>query len=191
MVLDHPQNVEDAKAEASNPSIYKLHAVLGEVQLEDVQNEKLLQTELPDQMIRINSYQLPAALGLEPYRYAANCVPIEKHDKLSEQALVHTLGGVLKPVTKNVMDIIRARADMSIMRTVLEKTNLSAMLESDRPVTIFVPTDAAFDKLEPHLRRALKEGRGCASSECGDPLEFGDLRQRYLCRYLFILYPFL
>ncbi|KAH8265553.1 hypothetical protein KR038_010486, partial [Drosophila bunnanda] len=158
------QDNANAKAEASKPSIYKLHAVLGEVQLEDVQNEKLLQTELPDQMIRINSYQLPAALGLEPYRYAANCVPIEKHDKLSEQALVHTLGGVLKPVTKNVMDIIRARADMSIMRTVLEKTNLSAMLESDRPVTIFVPTDAAFDKLEPHLRRALKEGRGCASN---------------------------
>jgi len=130
-----------------------------------VPNEKLLQTELPDQKIRINSYQLPAALNLEPYRFAANCVPIEKHDKLSEQALVHTLGGVLKPLTKNIMDIIRERADMSIMRTVLEKTNLSAMLEDDKPVTIFVPTDAAFDKLEPHLRRALKEGRGCASSE--------------------------
>ncbi|XP_065721694.1 transforming growth factor-beta-induced protein ig-h3 isoform X3 [Drosophila suzukii] len=159
-------NVEDAKSEASNskPSIYKLHAVLGEVQLEDVPNEKLLQTELPDQKIRINSYQLPAALNLEPYRFAANCVPIEKHDKLSEQALVHTLGGVLKPLTKNIMDIIRERADMSIMRTVLEKTNLSAMLEDDKPVTIFVPTDAAFDKLEPHLRRALKEGRGCASN---------------------------
>ncbi|XP_043948644.1 periostin isoform X2 [Drosophila biarmipes] len=159
-------NVEDSKSEASNskPSIYKLHAVLGEVQLEDVPNEKLLQTELPDQKIRINSYQLPAALNLEPYRYAANCVPIEKHDKLSEQALVHTLGGVLKPLTKNIMDIIRERADMSIMRTVLEKTNLSAMLEDDKPVTIFVPTDAAFDKLEPHLRRALKEGRGCASN---------------------------
>ncbi|XP_037710316.1 periostin isoform X3 [Drosophila subpulchrella] len=159
-------NVEDAKSEASHskPSIYKLHAVLGEVQLEDVPNEKLLQTELPDQKIRINSYQLPAALNLEPYRFAANCVPIEKHDKLSEQALVHTLGGVLKPLTKNIMDIIRERADMSIMRTVLEKTNLSAMLEDDKPVTIFVPTDAAFDKLEPHLRRALKEGRGCASN---------------------------
>ncbi|EDW80696.2 uncharacterized protein Dwil_GK11667, isoform C [Drosophila willistoni] len=165
-------NVEDAKAEASSTSssntpssIYKLHAVLGEIQLEDVPNEKLLQTELPDQKIRINSYQLPPALGLEPYRYAANCVPIEKHDKLSEQALVHTLSGVLKPLTKNVMDIIRERADLSIMRTVLEKTNISAILESaDKPVTIFVPTDKAFDKLEPHLRRALKEGRGCASN---------------------------
>ncbi|KAH8369235.1 hypothetical protein KR009_005189, partial [Drosophila setifemur] len=161
---DNASNIEDAKAEASKPSVYKLHAVLGEVELEDVPNEKLLQTELPDQKIRINSYQLPAALGLEPYRFAANCVPIEKHDKLSEQALVHTLGGVLKPLTKNVMDIIRERADMSIMRTVLEKTNLSVMLEGDKPVTIFVPTDAAFDKLEPHLRRALKEGRGCASN---------------------------
>ncbi|XP_034488844.1 transforming growth factor-beta-induced protein ig-h3 isoform X2 [Drosophila innubila] len=155
-------NVEDSKAEAS--SIYKLHSVLGDVQLEDVPNEKLLQSELPGQKIRINSYQLPPALSPEPYRYAANCVPIEKHDKLSEQALVHTLNGVLKPLTKTVMDIIRDRADMSIMRAVLEKTNISAMLEADKPVTIFVPTDAAFEKLEPHLRRTLKEGRGCASN---------------------------
>ncbi|KAH8417409.1 hypothetical protein KR222_010574, partial [Zaprionus bogoriensis] len=158
-------NVDDSKSDASETSsIYKLHSVLGDVQLEDVPNEKLLQTELPGQSIRINTYQLPLALGLEPYRYAANCVPIEKHDKLSEQALVHTLGGVLKPLTKNVMDIIRGRPDMSIMRAVLEKTNMSAVLESDKPVTIFVPTDAAFDKLEPHLRRTLKEGRGCASN---------------------------
>ncbi|KAM8704124.1 hypothetical protein ACLKA7_008694 [Drosophila subpalustris] len=159
-------NVEDSKADASEKttSIYKLHSVLGDVQLEDVPNEKLLQTELPGQKIRINSYQLPPALSPEPYRYAANCVPIEKHDKLSEQALVHTLNGVLKPLTKTVMDIIRDRPDMSIMRAVLEKTNISAMLEADKPVTIFVPTDAAFDKLEPHLRRTLKEGRGCASN---------------------------
>lgn len=160
------QNVDDAKAgHTQKSSIYKLHSVLGDAQLEDLPNEKLLQTELPGQSIRINSYQLPPALGLEPYRYAANCVPIEKHDKLSEQALVHTLNGVLKPLTKTVMDLIRERADMSIMRTVLEKTNISALLEADKPVTIFVPTDAAFDKLEPHLRRALKEGRGCASSK--------------------------
>ncbi|KAH8359304.1 hypothetical protein KR093_005727, partial [Drosophila rubida] len=164
---EHQQenNVEDSKADASKASsIYKLHSVLGDVQLEDVPNEKLLQTELPDQKIRINSYQLPPALGLEPYRYAANCVPIEKHDKLSEQALVHTLNGVLKPLTNSVMDLIRDRADMSIMRAVLEKTNMSALLEADKPVTIFVPTDAAFDKLDPHLRRTLKEGRSCASN---------------------------
>lgn len=154
-----------SSSSSSSSSIYKLHSVLGDVQLEDVPNEKLLQTELPGQTIRINSYQLPPSLGLEPYRYAANCVPIEKHDKLAEQALVHTLRGVLKPLKQNVMQIIRERPDMSIMRAVLEKTNISAVLEGDKPVTIFVPTDAAFDKLEPHLRRSLKEGRGCATSK--------------------------
>ncbi|KAH8307547.1 hypothetical protein KR044_001690, partial [Drosophila immigrans] len=158
-------NIDDAKADASKASsIYKLHSVLGDAQLEDVPNEKLLQSELLGQKIRINNYQLPPALGLEPYRYAANCVPIEKHDRLSEQALVHTLNGVLKPLSKTVMDIIRDRADMSIMRAVLEKANISAMLEGDKPVTIFVPTDAAFDKMDPHLRRTLKEGRSCASN---------------------------
>lgn len=63
---------------------------------------------------------------------------------------------------------------MSIMRTVLENTKLSELLEGEKPVTIFVPNDSAFDKLEPHLRRALKEGKGCASSKftCSSSIVF-------------------
>ena len=153
------------EANSATKELYLRHIVDGQISLDDVSNDDLLKAQASGQTIRINAYQVPPTLGKEPFRYTANCVPIESHDKLSEQGLVHTLDGVLKPVSKSIMDIIRERADLSIMRTVLEKTKISEMLEAEKPVTIFVPTDAAFDKLEVHLRRALKEGKGCAASK--------------------------
>ncbi|XP_067633881.1 transforming growth factor-beta-induced protein ig-h3 [Eurosta solidaginis] len=162
--LQSENNAVEPKADTAMTSLYKRHIVDGEISLYDVKNDQLLQSHQPEQTIRINTFEVPLALGGEPLRFTANCVPIEKHDKLSEQGLVHTMSGIIKPVTKNVMDLIRERPDMSIMRTVLETTKLNELLEGEKPVTIFVPTDDAFDKLEPHLRRALKEGKGCAAN---------------------------
>ncbi|ALC45910.1 mfas [Drosophila busckii] len=158
------QHHEENNVGRAQTSIFKLHSVLDDVQLENILSEKLLNSAQANQKIRINAYQLPHSLGTEYYRYSANCVPIGSHDRLSKQAVLHTLTGVLKPLTKTVMDIIRERVDISIMRNVLEKTNMSALLETDQPVTIFVPTNEAFKKLEPHLRRALMKGLGCASN---------------------------
>lgn len=144
--------------------LFRRHVVDGEINLHDVRNEQVLKTHADGQKIRINKYHMPLALNADPVHYAANCIPIVKHDKLSEQGMVHTLDGVLQPVNENLMELIRKRDDLSIMRTVLETTKLSKMLEGETPMTIFVPTDSAFEKVDPHLRRALKEGKGCASS---------------------------
>uniref|UniRef100_A0A1I8PHX2 Transforming growth factor-beta-induced protein ig-h3 n=1 Tax=Stomoxys calcitrans TaxID=35570 RepID=A0A1I8PHX2_STOCA len=157
-------NLVEMKTDDGMKQLFLRHVVDGEINLEDVGNEQVFKTHAEGQTIRINSYQMPLTLSREPYRYTANCVPIVKRDKLSEQGMVHTLSGVIPAASKNIMDLIRERSDMSIMRTVLENTKLSELLEGDKPVSIFVPNDSAFDKLEPHLRRALKEGKGCASN---------------------------
>ncbi|XP_023159048.1 transforming growth factor-beta-induced protein ig-h3 [Ceratitis capitata] len=162
--LQSENNAVEPKGDGAMMNLYKRHIVDGEISLYDLKNDQLLKTQQPEQSIRINAFEVPLALGGEPYRFTANCIPIEKHDKLSEQGLIHTVDGVMKPVTKNVMDLIRERADMSIMRTVLENTKLNKLLEGEKPVTVFVPTDDAFDKVDPHLRRALKEGKGCGAN---------------------------
>lgn len=149
------------KSDDGMKQLFLRHVVDGEINMDDVNNEQVLKTHADGQTIRINGYSTP----FSSYRYTANCVPIVKRDKLSEQGMIHTLAGVMRPTTKSVMDLIRERSDMSIMRTVLENTKLHELLEGEKPVTIFVPNDSAFDKLEPHLRRALKEGKGCASSK--------------------------
>ncbi|KAL9872338.1 midline fasciclin isoform 1-T1 [Glossina fuscipes fuscipes] len=163
-LLQSESNLVEKQNDDGMKKLFLRHVVDGEVSMDEVRNEQLFKTQVGGQNIRINSYQVPLSLSPEPYRYTANCVPILKHDKSTEQGMIHTLDGIMKPVNKNLMDIIRDRRDMSIMRTVLEKTKLSDLLEGEKPLTIFVPTDDAFDKLESHLRRVLKEGKGCASN---------------------------
>lgn len=143
------------------------HMVDGWINIEDVKNEQLLTTNFENSTIRINLFPRPPnSQQFEyPYRYTANCAPIVKLNKITTNGIIHVVDRVLTPVTKNIMDIIRERSDMAVLRTILEKTKLSELLEGDKPITIFAPTDKAFEKLDMPLRRTLKEGKGCATSK--------------------------
>lgn len=142
------------------------HMVDGWVNMDDVRNEELLTTNFENATIRINIFPRPPNNKDFEYafRYTANCAPILKVNKVTTNGLLHVVDRVLSPVHQSVMDIIRSRSDMAVLKTILEKTKLSELLEGDKPVTIFAPTDKAFEKLDMHLRRTLKEGRGCATN---------------------------
>lgn len=102
------------------------------------------------------------------YLYTANCIPIVKANMFAQNGIVHKIESVLMPVKLNVMEIIRSRDDMTILKTVLQKTKMDSILEGDeaeKQFTIFAPTDSAFEKLDPQLKRKLKEGAACAESE--------------------------
>lgn len=138
------------------------------IDIEDIQNEQIFQTAYNNATIRINIFPRPPKSEDEndlPYKYTANCAPIIKANKLSTNGIVHIVEKVLPPVTQNIMDIIRQRSDMTVLRTILEKSNLAKMLVEGKSLTIFAPNDKAFEKLEPSLRRTLKEGSSCAISE--------------------------
>lgn len=142
------------------------HMVEGWVNMEDVKNEDVLTTNFENATIRINLFPRPpnSQQYEYPFRYTANCAPVVKINRVSSNGLIHVVDKVLPPVTKSVMEIIKDRMDMAVLRTILEKTKLNELLESDKPVTVFAPTDKAFEKLDMHLRRTLKEGKGCAAN---------------------------
>lgn len=147
------------------------HMVDGLNVMEDLTNEDLLKTKLNNNTIRINIFSRP--LSKSGALYTANCAPLTKMNQPVVNGLMHGVKGVLAPVTNNVMDIIRKRSDMAVFKTVLEKTKLSELLEGERPVTVFAPTDKAFEKLDMNLRKKLKEGKGCAENILkGHILEF-------------------
>lgn len=153
------------------------------VNIEDIDNEEIFQTEYKNATIRMNVFpklMLSRRLSQRreddyPYLYTANCVPVLKPNKLAENGVVHVVSKVLAPVERNMMELIREREDMTILRSILEKTGMDKMLEGistedepkrvDKQFTLFAPTDSAFEKLEPQLKRKLKEGSGCATSE--------------------------
>lgn len=161
------------------------HMVKGFIDIEDIDNEQILNTEFENYTIRMNVFPKIRSNREEDdsnsyrYLYTANCVPIVKANKIGKNGIVHKIQNVLTPVKQNLMDIIRSREDMTILRTVLEKTKMDKMLEgvadddeddsTKKPAitqfTVFAPTDSAFEKLDPQLKRKIKEGAACAESE--------------------------
>lgn len=145
------------------------HTVNGSYHIEDVSNEQLLKTELDGTNIRVNIFPRgPSDKSSDhPYRYTANCAPLVKLNHVAEKGIVHVVDRVLVPVRNSVMQIIRSRDDMTVLRTILEKTGLSKMLEEvgdDKHFTVFAPNDDAFLKLDKDIRRKLKAGSGCATN---------------------------
>lgn len=157
------------------------HIVKGFIDIEDIDNEQILNSEYENLTIRLNVFPKIRNNRREKddsyrYLYTANCVPINKPNRFAQNGIVHMIQNVLTPVTQNVMEIIRAREDMTILRTVLEKTKMDKILEGieededskttiAKQFSIFAPTDSAFEKLDPQLKRKLKEGATCAESK--------------------------
>lgn len=155
------------------------HFVKGFVNIEDIDNEELLNSEYENLTIRMNVFPKIRSSPQEAddgyrYLYTANCVPIVKANTFANNGIVHKIQNVLTPVQQNIMEIIRSRDDMTILRTVLEKTKMDKMLDGtsdgdakDTPkqFSIFAPTDSAFEKLDPQLKRKIKEGSACAESK--------------------------
>lgn len=142
------------------------HIVDGFVRIEDVQNEQLLTTSFENSTIRMNIFPRPPTFDSHDFRYTANCAPLLKVNKVATNGIVHVVEKVLPPVTQSIMELVESRSDMTILRTVLQKTELDKFLSQEgKSFTLFAPTDAAFEKLEPHLRRTIKDGNGCATSK--------------------------
>lgn len=193
--MNYSQNVDDNNLEVaplkrdrrqgdnSNLSMKDLlrnHIVKGFIDIEDIDNEQILHSEYDNLTIRMNVFpKIRNNRQDDGYRYlyTANCVPIVKPNKFAQSGIVHKVLNVLTPVRQNVMEIIRSRDDMTILRTVLEKTKMDKMLDGSaeddddsqtptpKQFSIFAPTDSAFEKLDPQLKRKLKEGAACAESK--------------------------
>lgn len=193
--MDYSHNVADnnlavapiqrnrREEEANNLTMKEVllnHIVKGLIDIEDVDNEQIFNSEYDNLTIRMNVFPKIRANRQDDdgyrYLYTANCVPITKPNKFAQNGIVQMVQKVLTPVRQNVMEIIRSRNDMTILRTVLEKTKMDKILdgsseeddESKTPAakqfSIFAPTDSAFEKLDPQLKRKLKEGAACAES---------------------------
>lgn len=143
------------------------HIVEDWINIEDIQNEQLLQTAYENTTIRMNIFPRPLSMATysNPYRYTANCAPIVKVNQMGENGIVHVISKVLTPVTKSIEELINSRSDMTTLRSILEKTDLMDYIRNEKTITLFAPTDEAFNKLEPNIRKSLKDGNGCALSK--------------------------
>lgn len=143
------------------------HMVKGLVQIDEIENEQTLTTEFENATIRMNIFPKPPGdySSGGRFQYTANCVPVTS-TKLASNGIVHTVQSVLVPVTQTLMEIVEQRSDLVVFRTILEKTDLAAQLaDQEQTFTVFAPNDNAFSKLEPNIRRIVKDGNACTLSK--------------------------
>ena len=74
-------------------------------------------------------------------------------DITADNGVVHVIDAVLLPPaeTTTVADIIAGSDDHFVLNAVLDSTGLDETLAGEGPFTVFAPTDAAFDAIDPFV----------------------------------------
>lgn len=83
--------------------------------------------------------------------FYVNDAKIEIEDIQADNGLVHALSSVIMPLETRVTvyDIISSDEELSTLKSVVDLAEQDVMLREDELVTLFAPTDAAFDALDP------------------------------------------
>lgn len=112
----------------------------------------------------------------------ANCARIKKPNILAENGILHETDAVVIPATEDVQAILKTHPQLSsfskgihqysftleynwyILFAAIEKTDIPSHIKIDGHYTVFAPTDAAFNKLDPVQKQKILNGAECAAS---------------------------
>jgi len=78
-------------------------------------------------------------------------------DLEASNGLIHTIDSVLIPPTENMLEIVSSDPDLSTLTTAVKKAGLASAFDGEGPLTLFAPTNAAFDLLPEGALDALLE----------------------------------
>ncbi|KAK2722223.1 hypothetical protein QYM36_002695 [Artemia franciscana] len=134
------------------------HIIPGIYMSGDLKDEMLIETEDSDAKIRINEYRIPQ------YVQTANCRRIMKSDQFTKEGVVHFIEGEMDPASKTLADILKSDARFSTFVKVMEDAGMTDTLEKPGQVTLFAPTNEAFEKLTATEREKILSGKGCVDS---------------------------
>ncbi|KAL1465277.1 hypothetical protein WDU94_004860 [Cyamophila willieti] len=147
------------KSDLSPTDMVLAHVIPGIVDINEVNNEEILHSELHNSSIRMNVYP-----GEKEAVVTANCAEIKSSNNPSTAGLVHVVSRVMKPVEKSLIELIRAEPSLSMFSQILENSNLTQMLSEHPHMTVFAPNNAAFEKMESGLRNKYLRGQACIKS---------------------------
>jgi uncharacterized surface protein with fasciclin (FAS1) repeats len=68
-------------------------------------------------------------------------------DILADNGVVHVIDAVLLPPTNTIYDIVSASADHTTLKVAIDACGLNGVLSDPGSLTLFAPTDAAFNAL--------------------------------------------
>lgn len=103
------------------------HIVRGFVDLGDIENEEILNSDYKNSTIRLNIYP---TLNNDKL-VTANCVPIRKPNNLAENGIVHVIDGVITPGQYSIKQIIEDSKKLNMMKK--SKFFTITILASNKP----------------------------------------------------------
>jgi len=78
-------------------------------------------------------------------------------DILASNGVIHVIDSVLQPVTDNIQQVAQQAGIFDTLLAAVDAADLQTILTRPADKTIFAPTDAAFDDLDPALLASLLE----------------------------------
>ncbi|KAK7503897.1 hypothetical protein BaRGS_00005020 [Batillaria attramentaria] len=136
--------------------LLQYHVVSGRYARRDLYNEEKLQAVNGD-TIRVNTYgtslgayakvDVDVDIDVDSWRITAQGVAFQSRDYAASNGVIHFLYGIMEPANGTVADVIASQSDLSTLLSAAQAAGLVDFLADQNPITVFAPTDAAFNAL--------------------------------------------
>lgn len=115
-----------------------------------MRNNLTIPTLLPDQELRVTTYETSGALfvGLDP-KIMVQCASIVEMDEKACDTMVHEIDKVLTPTKQTIVEKIQEDPAMSKLKELFTNTTIYEELKNGSlgPITLLAPTEKAFGNL--------------------------------------------
>ncbi|KDR10948.1 transforming growth factor-beta-induced protein ig-h3-like [Zootermopsis nevadensis] len=135
------------------------HMVPGLYDMSELVNEQVLYSDNANSSVRVNFYHAPGERLM-----TANCARLTSVNNYATNGIVHVVDRMIRPVTKTLAQLLAQDSQFSVFISLLSKSGLLQTLKEPGHVTIFAPTDSAFEKLDPTVRSRLLDGEACVGN---------------------------
>uniref|UniRef100_K1R2H7 Transforming growth factor-beta-induced protein ig-h3 n=1 Tax=Magallana gigas TaxID=29159 RepID=K1R2H7_MAGGI len=144
-----PQSVLDGlqRDTTALANILKYHVVKGSIHKADASNELQLET-LAGTKIRFNIYNHNHVVTVEGSK-------ITHFDLTASNGMVHVIDTVMMPPSGSIVDLVAGNSDLSTLLSKVQSAGLAGALQGDA-LTVFAPTNAAFNRLGSHVLDNLR-----------------------------------
>ncbi|XP_056644128.1 transforming growth factor-beta-induced protein ig-h3 [Diorhabda sublineata] len=143
--------------------IVRYHAIQGQLQSADMNNNEKLVTFDNGKELRLNLYSTLPLLNRIVNRATVNCARLIGFDEKACGSTIHEVNKILVPPSQNLLEVIESDPKYSTFRTLLNDTQLEKTLrENNQSLTLLAPTDESFAALEDKDRETLMKDKNKA-----------------------------
>ncbi|XP_031358607.1 transforming growth factor-beta-induced protein ig-h3-like, partial [Photinus pyralis] len=156
--LKYIESLQENKEKLKEMVMY--HVVEGHLESCDMNNNVMLKTKQNENSVRLNLYSTLPIFSNIINRATVNCARLTGYDEKSCGSVIHEVNNILIPPSRNLWDEIKNDEKYSTLSQILKGTDLETVLKDEKvSLTVLIPTNDAFSKLDPDDLKELMEDK--------------------------------